>query len=324
MIVVIDSNVIIKDPKLESNTYKTFVTNAKRLGISLFLSSYVLQEVVNKYGEKLNEVNEMFRKINQIPLLDEYTQFTENKIEVMKSEYKSYILNKLDSDLGNYLKYCPTGLPINIDILFKRALEKKKPFTSSGNGFRDAIIWNDIKNTFETYTFEDSTFAIITSNKHDFTDLKPNGNWFRLAKDLLDELNPNYDLERIRVYTSLSEFNSDFVQSRSQQFTRLLENINGIEKRSTIEVVYSILQRHEEMLLDDEDNLIDIIKVSDFKAIDINSNWTNGDNELIVEAIIETQVLEMKELVEKKFKVFLAYDLNSKEIYELVGFEQNI
>ena len=57
MYIMFDTNVFVKDFHLKSIEFEHLLNNLNKFGIAIFLNSFVIEETVMKYREKLIEYN---------------------------------------------------------------------------------------------------------------------------------------------------------------------------------------------------------------------------------------------------------------------------
>ena len=103
-------------------------------------------------------------------------------------------------------------------FLAHKAINKLKPFNSNEKGYRDCLIWENIKEllTESEGAVSQPELVFISNNYKDFATCE-----YELHSDLISELeNEDYDSKSVIVYPNLSEFNDKqtklfFAQSES-------------------------------------------------------------------------------------------------------------
>ena len=116
-----------------------------------------------------------------------------------------------------------------------RDLARKKPFSSSGSGYRDALIWLSLVSLLGESS-EAENAAFITRNSKDF------GEAPRLHEDLLSDLNP---VKTVDLYNTLEQFNAAQIVPKLEHLEAVLELVQGDEFKQ-----FSLLAWIDETLLD--------------------------------------------------------------------------
>jgi PIN domain len=97
-----------------------------------------------------------------------------------------------------------TGVPH--EELVSRALERRKPFASSGAGYRDALIWHTV---LDLLTENDEPVVFVTNNSSDFAEPKAPT---VLAHDLRNDLrNRGLEVGAVRLVPSLDAFAKEYL-----------------------------------------------------------------------------------------------------------------
>lgn len=167
MYLILDSNILIKDFYLKSQSTETIFSYLKTCGHKIILPKIVIDELIEKYKRNLEEYNEKVQKISEsykrleikdkLILVDvkkyvsEYSKFIESVIR------EKQIIIK-DTDKNNYSK------------ILDKAIKKLPPFKSvNGNdsGFKDAVIWEFVVDNLKENKYK--PIAFITGNDRDFS-----------------------------------------------------------------------------------------------------------------------------------------------------------
>lgn len=153
----------------------TFVHGMNNAGHCLFSLQIVEDEVVNKYRERLEEAqNKLHQDIVSLSrLLQIHIQspYTQEQISTTVDQYRKLFPDKLLEKLFPWPRRVPhPGQELLHSELLARALNRRKPFSEKGSGYRDALIWHSILWIAETYGVENDPIAFVTSNTRDFAD----------------------------------------------------------------------------------------------------------------------------------------------------------
>jgi predicted nucleic acid-binding protein len=185
MRVVLDSNILCRDFRMSSSTFRVFLDGLVHEGHSLHIPQVVLDEVVNKYGEQLQSSKKKIdRELENVERLTRQRfnrPIADANVQAWKKEYEVEVLLSLSTKL----KLSPVAAildypPISHRELVQRALQRRKPFKEKGSGYRDALIWESV---LQSATSGTEPIAFITANIKDFAD--DNG---RLHPDLVADI----------------------------------------------------------------------------------------------------------------------------------------
>ncbi len=228
MKVVLDSNIIIADFWLESTNFEVLFASAKKGDIEIFIPEIVLDEVINKYDQRLQQsqqkVDSELKTFRKLSKLSKKNPLTKSTIDESVSDYNKHIKKVIKENSIIVLKYPKTSHR----FLAHKAMNKLKPFNTNEKGYRDCLIWENIKTLL---TDSESAVTVpelvfISNNYKDFTTTE-----YELHPDLISELeDEDFDTNSVIVYPKLSEFNDKqaklfFAQSKS--FGKKLKN-NGL------------------------------------------------------------------------------------------------
>jgi len=225
MKVVLDSNIIVADFWLESTNFEVLFASAKKGDIEIYIPEIVLDELINKYTlrleqskQKLDSELKTFKKLSKS---EKKNPLTKSSIDKSISDYQKHLKKAIKDNSITILKYPKT----DHKFLAYKAMKKLKPFNTNEKGYRDCLIWENIKTLLTDYesavTIPELVF--ISNNYKDFTTSE-----YELHPDLISELeDEDFDSNSVIVYPKLSEFNDKqaklfFTQSKS--FGKKLEN----------------------------------------------------------------------------------------------------
>ncbi|HLO55646.1 MAG TPA: PIN domain-containing protein [Saprospiraceae bacterium] len=207
---ILDANIIISDFRLTSPDSKILLEAAKNKNIELFIPEIVLDEIFNKFTErlldaksKIDKEKNIIKKLTNLDLIDE---FSLDQIENIAQEYKKYIIKIFDDNNVKILNY-PS---VTHKEIVQKAIKKLKPFNSSEKGYRDSLIWENVKDLMPNLgtNIANPEVIFVTNNKKDFCE-----NENDLHRELITEIkDAELDLDSIKVINSLNEFSRDIVQ----------------------------------------------------------------------------------------------------------------
>jgi len=205
----------IKDTKLQNS-------------ISIGLPEIVIEEFVNNRFQNFNfEINNLksgCKKLENLPSFN----FPQKIISDDDFDYREFIKNKIqeflnDTEFVNVLKLDKKLFSETLTILTQKAIKKERPFTDSGKGFKDALIWEIILNYDQIETY--SSIFLLTENQNDFEDLakkfkqkfKKNINLIPNKDILIVELEKIYGW-RVKYRELLSYLHDEYFKSRLTEY----------------------------------------------------------------------------------------------------------
>ena len=176
---VLDTSVLHGNWHLEGPNYTLLHTHVEKGLLRVQVPEVVVLEFVELYARELAKHSSSLRQLGTLlrgtvlPSIDQR--------QVVK-QYESFLRKRL-RDLGfKILKHPKTSH----GLLVRRALARRKPFSKSGSGYRDALIWELTRRSIRQ---NKATTVLLTRNTKDFSD--PN-NAARAHPDLLADLSPDF------------------------------------------------------------------------------------------------------------------------------------
>lgn len=196
MKIVLDTNILCQDYFLKSLQAQLLLENHKVINGNLCIPQVVVDETINRYKEDLQEAVEKATKTNRVlqKLLgsDENIDIDiENKVAVMSTE----LMKKLNQHKVDILPYPK----VSHEEIVSRDLSRKKPFQRDGKGYRDTLIWENIKSLYG-WGIDDLVF--ISNNPKDF------GGGPSFDPELESEIKSP---KRLKIVRSLKEFNDIYL-----------------------------------------------------------------------------------------------------------------
>jgi hypothetical protein len=199
--VLLDTNVFVNDFWMRGNEFNIFLNNYHACVDVFLLPKVINDEIINQYLKKTEEV-----KKNAVKSFRNINMYSRDKIDfdlivnekISYSEYVKFVdqnIKKFDCTVVEY----PS---INHQTIAQKAMKRKKPFKEKGDGYCDALIWENIKEFLNKE--ECNTLHFITSNHKDFFDNR------QLAYDLRLELQEQgIEEDKIKIYSGLNDFNTN-------------------------------------------------------------------------------------------------------------------
>lgn len=225
MKVTLDSNIFIADFLMQTPSFSILFESSKTKQIDLYVPQVVIDEVVNKYEQHLNriftELNSELKKYNKLSESSITLPIKSNEIQKKVELYKQNLEKKLNDNLATILEYPD----VEHKFLAKKAMLNKKPFNSNEKGYRDNLIWENIKlivsdDNPDAVSSPDLVF--ITGNSKDFA-----GKENQLHENLLEELSDKHKSEDVLLYESLAEFTEKVSKLFFAEATKFKEKIEN-------------------------------------------------------------------------------------------------
>ncbi len=200
MIIILDTNVLSKKLTLKDISIRILTEYYQKLNHKLIIPEIVLRETINQVKEKISAMakanNDRYTKLIKETGLYVGTAFQDKDIIDNTKEYSDYI-NSLVLEHNITIYPIPT---LSHEQIIERDLNRRKPFDTSGKGYRDTLIWESILGIIKSH---DDTIAFITSNTKDFYDEEKTSLHPDLIKDLYD---CGKKKETIVLYNNLFDF----------------------------------------------------------------------------------------------------------------------
>lgn len=219
--IIIDTNVIHLDFKLNKARIVTLCNTSTILGHEIFIPEVVIDEIVKQYDEKAEEYINSFNKA-----LKKLSDLSTSPITQTPIDAKGFISN-YRNELNNRIKQLGIGIipypNTCIKIMVERELGKKKPFKDSTKGYRDALIWDSVMEHTQKYS-SNCGIIFLTANSKDFA----NKDKKDLHTDLIaDCISNGIPTTSIRLVTDIQNFIDNEIILRS---TELKEKFNQLQQ----------------------------------------------------------------------------------------------
>lgn len=219
--IIIDTNVIHLDFKLNKARIVTLCNTSTILGHEIFIPEVVIDEIVKQYDEKAEEYINSFNKV-----LKKLSDLSTSPITQTPIDAKGFISN-YRNELNNRIKQLGIGIipypNTGHKIMVARELGKKKPFKDSTKGYRDALIWDSVMEHTQKYS-SNCGIIFLTANSKDFADKDKKD----LHTDLIaDCISNGIPTTSIRLVTDIQNFIDNEIILRS---TELKEKFNQLQQ----------------------------------------------------------------------------------------------
>jgi len=220
MVVVLDTNIIIQKPQMESEMHKVLYNYLEKTDSFMLMPNIVYKELPAVYSRLItNDYDKCIGITNQInaKLLGDKIHIT--KLDISK-ETKLFMDN-IDSIYGRYKNNYRVDYDIAmLEETVRRAIYKIRPCSEGKEEFRDTLVWlSVIKCALEQ---DEKNIVFISNNTKDFCNA--NGE----LHDHLEEDIKNKDI-KVLFYSSLEGFIKAYAK-----------NIEGIDKERVMRIVEQV------------------------------------------------------------------------------------
>jgi len=281
MKIVIDTNIICQDYWLEKPHFRVLLEGCSIIPATIYIPEVVVDELVNRYKEDLEEAVLKFQNaIRNINILTkEELKYEINDIDSLVNKYKTFLSSKLKERGVNIIPYPE----IPHKKIVERDLARKKPFKRDGSGYRDYLIWENVKHIS---LFGEHQVAFITNNIKDF------GEGPYIDDDLAQEI---LNKHRLKIFRSLKQFNDEYILpklKKLEEIKRLLQE----EKLEQFDIRKWL-----------EDNLLDLLRNYDLE--EILAGFPEGVGSAWISDIVEIKDIKIEEVseLENENKLVTAY-----------------
>lgn len=205
MDVALDSNILIADPWLRSQSIRALLDFVERTPSRILICDLVEKEVREHIKRKFTEYIERIESAQN-------QAFRNGVLGIPEFLGTDAIKNTLTSWENNFQKVMNKSVAISVPISNKafqeaidRSTERTPPCSNSGNGIRDAIIWLSLLEYCGNRNINRS-FAFISSNTRDFAEIDNT----TLKKKLIGDSN-DYSVD-VYYYSNLNEFIKEYAE----------------------------------------------------------------------------------------------------------------
>jgi predicted nucleic acid-binding protein len=233
---VLDSNIFIADFHFKSNDFKLLLDFINKQHHKLVLPRIVWEEIQAVHRRTIKKEEELFNgsklKLIRYFVEKEISDFTLN-LEGETEKYGQFVLSQLKMAATEILAYNDAHLAEIAD----RAVNRIPPCSSSGEEFRDTMIWLSVLDIASSD--EDRTIVFISADKHFCQDL-------HLHPRLSDEATQR-DVT-VLFYPSIDSFMKEHVERITHPDDSLLDEV--IDSDQMKEQLFKDIGVNEERLYD--------------------------------------------------------------------------
>lgn len=215
--VVLDTNVFVADFQMAGTAFSMLLTHSSRVGHKTYVPEVVFDEVVNKFREQVSKSRENIEKelrfIQRISGAGLRTPLGIRKQNEILGEYETDLYHMLIATDVSIWPY-PDASHKN---LVGRALNRMRPFSENGKGYRDSLVWESVKEI--AMESDDQPVILVTGNTTHFCDESE-----LLHPDLSGDISCSGIETYIKIVPSLQSFIQEYVMPG-------LEKLDGIREQ---------------------------------------------------------------------------------------------
>lgn len=239
MRILLDTNIIHQDYKLSGQRILKLYEASKRLGYELVIPEVVVDEIVNQYRRDLEATYSTFIKgLSQIRKLTElknkFNFETPDYIDDQCSAFQTAYLQRI-KELGIIILPYPK---VAHKAMVAKDLKRIRPFREDSKGYRDALIWETVKENLipSKRLFDECQIILLSENTKDF------GDGGKLHGDLAAELEDiGFTWEVVELVSDVDAFFKQRIDVEFEELTEIQEKLqkeykyNRVDLNATIE-----------------------------------------------------------------------------------------
>jgi rRNA-processing protein FCF1 len=221
MKIILDSNVVFNDPLLESTHLRALVPFLSSKDIELCIPEVVLEEIVRHFKSDYKDALVKLKKATRLAAVIGLELNHLPPVEEAVEQYRSKLQERLNDIPARII-----GIPgIDAREFLHRDLNQRKPFDSTGRGFRDSLIWESVLAELEDHS-ED--VALISNDNAFSSPDEDNEDTLLIHPDLHEDLKAReIPSSRIALFRSLHAFTSKFPPIVAKAAYRRGQDIEG-------------------------------------------------------------------------------------------------
>lgn len=299
MKIIIDTNIIHGDYHLRGSRILMLTDMAARLGYEVLIPEVVIDEIENQFCSEMVRAVDVFKK--------SFSDVQDLSLSLIKNPVPDGFCETLCRDFRN--KYEASLASMNIRILpypkvlhkelVSKELHRKKPFWDSKKGYRDALIWETVKEELIPCNglFDECQILFLTENTRDFAKsdiLHPD-----LVQELLDQ---GFQKNVIELRTDCHKFFENEVSPKFQELDSIRQALEtkGSYNRISIKDDLAPLFGHD---------FVDYM-VTDVDEIGLNTKLPSYCDTPYVESVYEPEIIVNSVIRLADDRVLIACDVS--------------
>lgn len=227
MNVVLDTNILFSDFHLMGAKITVLCTSIDVINGCVCIPEIVIRETVRKFGDELTEAQKKadkalddYARISKMPVYA--NPITDAKIKTLIADYEKYLRSRIDK-LGIEVLPIPTTPH---EELVSRDLAIKKPFSRKGTGYRDALIWENVKSVCQSSEglFDKPRAVFVNKNTKDFC-----AEGYELHDDLKENLiESGADSDSVKIVGDIDNFIDEYIKPKQKILQKIIDKLNKV------------------------------------------------------------------------------------------------
>jgi hypothetical protein len=281
-IILLDTNIIYKDFWMKKTIFYKLFSSLDDLNYYWYFLQIIIDESYGKLKECLKEDEKKIKEVSAriSKLINKKYDVPSLNIEDVLKTYSEQLKSLIHENEKLIIIDYPN---VQHPYIVNKAVYKIKPFKQNGDGYRDALIWENIKGIL--LEENDSIIYFISQNISDFFDKD-----HQLHPDLIDELkNIKIDINRVKPYIALHLFYIEVIAKELESLTQIKDQLSSdkweLLRYDTIakEIDRILVGKNIEYSLPDNDNSdATITWLNEIKIENINQVRKLNDDEIYI------------------------------------------
>ncbi len=232
MKIVLDTNIIHQDYKLIGHRILKLFEASKSLGYELMIPEVVIDELITQYRREMESVHSSYIKsLSQIRKLTgtknkapyDSPQFVDDECAAFETAFLQRI-KELGITIMPYPKVTHKKMAL-------KDLNRRKPFREDSKGYRDALIWEAVKEHLipSKKLFDECQVLFLSENTKDFGE---NG---KLHSNLIEELEElGFTWEVVELVSNVDAFFKDKIDQEFEELKVIQDRLQKDNKYNRI------------------------------------------------------------------------------------------
>lgn len=235
MKIILDTNVITEDYRLQGARILKLSDAAHKLGYQVYIPQIVIDEIFHQYKEELEEAVRKYRRgcrlVNHLRYNGVKDSLGDDFVDKECAEMQTNYYKRLKSLGIDLLPYPKT----EHNVIVHKELYQKKPFFNSMKGYRDSLIWETVK--AELIQVKDLLGEVqilfLSNNTNDFANAKDK----TLHSDLEGELTEHGFLgNEVELVSKIDKFFSERINSEFEELDNIAKSLKNKKKYNRIDL----------------------------------------------------------------------------------------
>lgn len=217
--IVLDTNVLHNDWNLTGTRLTLLTESAQKLNHQVCVPMVVVDELVHQYQTEIQDKADAYNKaLKSLSHMRTPLAYAKLDVQNEKDTYKEWMKQELASKNVRVLPYPST----KHDYLVSKELGQLKPFLNSEKGYRDALIWESVKECKKKIGAEPLIF--VSDNTNDFANKSKDSFHDHLIAELNNE---GIDTHTIRYVYETDKYIRAEIKGAFDELTEILTQLQN-------------------------------------------------------------------------------------------------